>query len=432
MNKNTFIVGFMLFAMFFGAGNLIFPPKLGFESHSEYLLAALGFIVTGVGLPFVGVLISSFYAGGYTAALKKIHPWFSVLFLSAIYLSVGPFVAIPRTAATSYELALLPYLSNASDSSLYIFSAVYFIVALWLALNPSKMVERVGAVLTPVLLLTLAALVIKGAMILTGEHLPVEPSLTEHVFSTGLVSGYLTMDALASIAFSVIVIAAIQSKGVSDKDLPRQTLYAGLIAASALAVIYMSLSWLGSKMPLSADTLLMLKEKNLDLGTYILNSLSLQAFGELGHIVLGIIVTLACLTTAIGLIVSVSEYFYTLYHKISYKIYALFFTALSFLIANQGLNTVLSKSIPVLLALYPIAITVIVLMGINLLIKVPLIAQRVSILLVSLISLSSVFGLSFTEQLPLKSIAMEWIPFAGIGVVIGYLLSFFMPNSETE
>lgn len=430
MNKNTFIVGFMLFAIFFGAGNLIFPPKLGFESHSEYFLAALGFIVTGVGLPLLGVIVGSFYQGGYTENLKKIHPWFSIIFLSAIYLSVGPFVAIPRTAATSYELALLPYLDNPTGVSLYIFSGVYFIASLWLALNPSKMVERVGAILTPVLLFALAALVIRGAMLLTHESVPLV--MQEAVFFKGFVSGYLTMDALASIAYSVIVISAIQSKGVSKRELPRQTLFAGIIAATALTLIYLSLSWLGSKIPLSAETLAMLQEKNLDLGTYILNALSLQAFGELGRIVLGIIVTLACLTTAIGLIVSVSEYFYTLYHKISYKLYALFFTVLSFLIANQGLNTVLSKSIPVLLTLYPIAITVILLMGINLLVKLPLIAQRCAIFLVSIISLSSTFELSFTQLLPLKSYSMEWVPFAFGGLVIGYLLSFLLRKNTVE
>ncbi|PVX39187.1 LIVCS family branched-chain amino acid:cation transporter [Pasteurella langaaensis DSM 22999] len=430
MNKNTFIVGFMLFAIFFGAGNLIFPPKLGFESHSEYFPATLGFIVTGVGLPLLGIIVSSFYPGGYTESLKKIHPWFSVIFLSAIYLSVGPFVAIPRTAATSYELSLLPYLTNPSGVSLYIFSGIYFIAALWLALNPSKMVERVGSILTPVLLFALAALVIKSAMLLNHESAPLIPQ--EPVFFKGFVSGYLTMDALASIAYSVIVISAIQSKGVSKQELPRQTLFAGIIAASALTLIYLSLSWLGSKIPLSAETLDMLQQKNLDLGTYILNALSLQAFGELGHIVLGIVVTLACLTTAIGLIVSVSEYFYSLYHKISYKLYALFFTVLSFLIANQGLNTVLSKSIPVLLTLYPIAITVILLMGINLLVKVPLIAQRCAIFLVAIVSLSSTLELDFTQLLPLKNYSMEWVPVALGGLLIGYLLSLVKRSNVVE
>ncbi|WP_455647927.1 branched-chain amino acid transport system II carrier protein, partial [Lonepinella koalarum] len=133
MNKNTFIVGFMLFAIFFGAGNLIFPPKLGLESGEHIWLSALGFIVTGVGLPLLGIIVSAFYSGGYSKALKQIHPWFSLFFLSAIYLSIGPFLAIPRTAATSFEIALQPFLQGETEIPQLIFTSLFFILSLWLA-----------------------------------------------------------------------------------------------------------------------------------------------------------------------------------------------------------------------------------------------------------------------------------------------------------
>lgn len=167
MTKNTFIVGFMLFAIFFGAGNLIFPPKLGFETGDQFNVAALGFIITGVGLPLLAIIVTAFYKGGYKEHLKKIHPWFSVIFLSAIYLSVGPFLAIPRTAGTSFEMAISPYLEG--DQTLYLlgFTALYFIISLWLTLSPSKMVERVGAILTPALLICIAVLVIRAAFFLS-------------------------------------------------------------------------------------------------------------------------------------------------------------------------------------------------------------------------------------------------------------------------
>ncbi|MDH2927746.1 branched-chain amino acid transport system II carrier protein [Lonepinella koalarum] len=425
MNKNTFIVGFMLFAIFFGAGNLIFPPKLGLESGEHIWLSALGFIVTGVGLPLLGIIVSAFYSGGYSKALKQIHPWFSLFFLSAIYLSIGPFLAIPRTAATSFEIALQPFLQGETEIPQLIFTSLFFILSLWLALSPSKMVARVGSILTPALLISIAALVIKVFFALSDVDY-VSATTTESMFFKGFVSGYLTMDALASVAFSVIVISAIQSKGVNQKQLVQQTIYAGIIAAGALALIYLSLAWIGSKSHLSEQALAYVQERNLDMGTYLLNDIAQQTFGELGRMILGIIVTLACLTTSIGLIVSVSEYFYEIYHKISYKIYALFFTVISFIIANQGLSTVLSKSVPVLLVLYPIAITVILLMFINIFINLPLLAQRLSIGLVSIISLCSVLGVNFTAQLPLKAYSMEWVIFSIIGLIFGYFLDIIV------
>ncbi|WP_439234444.1 branched-chain amino acid transport system II carrier protein [Lonepinella koalarum] len=426
MNKNTFIVGFMLFAIFFGAGNLIFPPKLGLESGEHIWLSALGFIVTGVGLPLLGIIVSAFYSGGYSKALKQIHPWFSLFFLSAIYLSIGPFLAIPRTAATSFEIALQPFLQGETEIPQLIFTSLFFILSLWLALSPSKMVERVGSILTPALLISIAALVIKAVFALSDINYVTSATTTESMFFKGFVSGYLTMDALASVAFSVIVISAIQSKGVNQKQLVQQTIYAGIIAAGALALIYLSLAWIGSKSHLSEQALAYVQERNLDMGTYLLNDIAQQTFGELGRMILGIIVTLACLTTSIGLIVSVSEYFYEIYHKISYKIYALFFTVISFIIANQGLSTVLSKSVPVLLVLYPIAITVILLMFINIFINLPLLAQRLSIGLVSIISLCSVLRVNFTAQLPLKAYSMEWVIFSIIGLIFGYFLDIIV------
>lgn len=141
MTKNNFVVGFMLFAIFFGAGNLIFPPKLGLESGGHFLPAILGFITTGVGLPLLGIIVSAGYEGGYKSALNRIHPWFSLIFLAAIYLSIGPFFAGPRTGATAYEMAILPFLKEPSSISLFIFTLIYFSLTLWLSLNPSKMVE---------------------------------------------------------------------------------------------------------------------------------------------------------------------------------------------------------------------------------------------------------------------------------------------------
>lgn len=422
MTKNTFVVGFMLFAIFFGAGNLIFPPKLGFESGADFWTATIGFIITGVGLPLLGIIVSASYKGGYKEALHRIHPWFSVLFLVAIYLTIGPFFAIPRTAATAYEMAVLPFLGEQTTVSLLIFTAVYFALTIWLSLNPSKMVERIGSILTPALLIAILALVISGIALFSDN--PSSSNVMEAPMVNGILAGYNTMDALASVAFSVIVINAIKSKGLSEtKALSKQTAMAGVIAAILLALIYLSIGWIGNKLPISAEVLADLTAKKQDLGTYILNVAATQAFGELGRTLLGVIVSLACLTTAIGLVVSVSEYFHEIFPKISYRTYAIVCTLIGFGLANQGLSAVISKSIPVLLVLYPIAMSIIFLLLLNLFVKLPLFALRISLILVTIVSILSVAGVSITENLPLKAYSMEWLPFAVGGLLIGVVFS---------
>lgn len=422
MTKNTFVVGFMLFAIFFGAGNLIFPPKLGFESGADFWTATIGFIITGVGLPLLGIIVSASYKGGYKEALHRIHPWFSILFLVAIYLTIGPFFAIPRTAATAYEMAVLPFLGEQTTVSLLIFTAVYFALTIWLSLNPSKMVERIGSILTPALLIAILALVISGIALFSDN--PSSSNVMEAPMVNGILAGYNTMDALASVAFSVIVINAIKSKGLSEtKALSKQTAMAGVIAAILLALIYLSIGWIGNKLPISAEVLADLTAKKQDLGTYILNVAATQAFGELGRTLLGVIVSLACLTTAIGLVVSVSEYFHEIFPKISYRTYAIVCTLIGFGLANQGLSAVISKSIPVLLVLYPIAMSIIFLLLLNLFVKLPLFALRISLILVTIVSILSVAGVSITENLPLKVYSMEWLPFAVGGLLIGVVFS---------
>lgn len=424
MTKNTLLVGFMLFAMFFGAGNLIFPPRLGLENSANFWPPIFGFIITRVGLPLIGIIASSFYYGGYKNMLNKIHPWFSIVFLSAIYLSIGPFFAIPRTAATAYEMAIIPFIGESETISLLIFTALYFILSLWFALNPSKMVERIGTILTPLLLLSILALIIK-AMFLFNDSVPVSVPIEnsdQSSFFRGFINGYLTMDALASIAFSVIVVMSIKRKGHSEgTELIKQTSVAAMVAAVFLALIYIALAWIGKSIAISPETLAELATKNQDVGTYILNSAASQAFGSFGRTLLGIIVSLACLTTTIGLIASVSEYFNEIYHKISYKTYAAIFTLIGFVLANQGLSAVIGKSVPVLLVLYPIAITIILLLFINQLVPLSLSGQRVSLLLVTLISILSVAEISFIQELPLKQYSMEWVPFAVIGYILGWL-----------
>ena len=448
MNKNTFVIGFMLFAIFFGAGNLIFPSALGMESGPRFWLALGGFVITGVGLPLLGIVLAAYYEDGYRTALDRIHPWFSVLFLSVIYLTIGPFFAIPRTGATSYEMAVVPFLGEAGGTSMLAFSLLYYGVTLWLSLNPSKMVERIGAILTPVLLLAILALIGKAVLWLQGRPSSLQEveGSPASVFLNGFIGGYLTMDALASVAFSVIVITAIRSRmghveprdadgetdeslvmsvahgPVSRRQLITQTALAGMIAAISLAVIYIGLGWVSNHLPVSAETIAQLRLKGQDVGAFLLNTAAYGTFGDFGRVLFGVIVTLACLTTSVGLVTAVSEFFNDIFPRVSYTTFAVFCTLVSFGLANQGLSAVIGKSVPVLLVLYPIVMTLLLLLVIDNFVRpLPLLSQRLAIALVTGVSVLSVAGLDVTRQLPLKAWSLEWLPFAALGIGLGLL-----------
>ncbi|MXN88047.1 branched-chain amino acid transport system II carrier protein [Pasteurella canis] len=428
MNKNTFIVGFMLFAIFFGAGNLIFPPKLGFESGLGFWPAILGFVTTGVGLPLLGILVATRYEGGYKKALEDIHPWISILLLGAIYLTIGPFFAIPRTAATAFDMAVIPFIGGADTVALFLFTLVYFGITLWVSLNPTKMVDRIGAILTPVLLIAIIALVVRMATILMGREYINTSTGMNNPLVTGFIEGYQTMDVLASFAFSVVVMNAIRAKSDKNSSFIKQATLASIVAAMALAFIYIAIGWIGNNMPLSTETLAEVSEKGQNLGVFILNESTTQSFGALGRSLLGLIVTLACLTTAIGLVVATSSYFNSIFPRISYRNYAILFTLIGFGLANQGLNAVISKSVPVLLVLYPISMTAMLLLLVNLVMPLPKLAKGLSIVLVAIISILSVMGSPLIDNLPLKAYSMEWLPFAILGCVIGLIIAKVRAN----
>ena len=433
MNKNIFVVGFMLFAIFFGAGNLIFPPALGLSSGNFFWPAIFGFVITGIGLPLIGVITGSIEEKGYRVSLGKIHPVFAVVLLVAISLTIGPQFAIPRTAATSFEMGITPIFETTSSMSLFIFTLIYFIIVFYLSFNSSKMVDKVGSILTPLLLISITALIVKAFITLSGESTvsgdPAVYSSSGTSFGKGFVEGYLTMDAIAAIAFSMIVITAIKSKGVTkETGLFKQTIFAGIIAAIALGFIYISLGWIGNHMNVSAETIKELNANGQNIGTYLLTSAANLAFGEFGKYLIGIIVALACLTTATGLIVSVSEFFNELLPKISYKWFVAIFTLISFILSNQGLTTVIKGSLPVLLVLYPIAITAVLLILLAKYVKTPPIAQQLAVAFVTIISFISVFNqmewatIGFISKLPLAQYQMEWIPFAIVGFIIGFII----------
>ncbi|AVQ36230.1 branched-chain amino acid-like transporter carrier protein BrnQ3 [Staphylococcus kloosii] len=440
MNKNTWIIGFTLFAMFFGAGNLIFPPNLGLDSGHYFWPSILAFSLTGIGLPLLGVIIGAVDKQGYIGSLNKISPKFSVIFLIVIYLTIGPLFAIPRTASTSFEMTITPIAHTSSNLALFIFTAIYFLVVLYLCINPNKMVDRVGSLLTPILLLTILAMIIKGFVDFGGNG-PSKPAeaYTSNLagFSQGFTNGYLTMDAIAAIAFSMIVVNAVKATGVTHANkILKQTVMAGVIAAVALLFIYISLGFIGNHMDVSQAKLDSLAAKDQNVGTYLLTTIAGVGYGVFGKYLLGIIVALACLTTACGLIVSVSEYFNRIFPKIPYKAYVIIFTIISFILANQGLNSVIKMSVPVLSVVYPIAITSVLLILLARLFPTKPIAQRIPVAVVTIVAILSIIDsqgwikIGFIQALPLKQYSLEWFPVAVVFTIIGYIVAVFVKNEK--
>ncbi|ASE36052.1 branched-chain amino acid-like transporter carrier protein BrnQ3 [Staphylococcus pettenkoferi] len=440
MRKNTWIIGFTLFAMFFGAGNLIFPPNVGLESGQFFWPSIIAFALTGIGLPLMAVIIGAVDKQGYIGSLNKISPKFSVIFLMVVYLTIGPLFAIPRTASTSFEMTVTPIAHTNSSLALFIFSLIYFLIVLYLCINPNKMVDRVGSLLTPLLLITILAMIIKGFIDFGGnaQSTAVSPYTSAlGGFSKGFTEGYLTMDAIAAIAFSMIVVNAVKATGVSHADnIFKQTAMAGVIAAIGLIIIYICVGSIGNHMHISDSQMHQLKANDQNIGTYLLTTIATVGFGSFGKYLLGIIVALACLTTGCGLVVSVSEYFHRILPKISYKSYVILFTVISFILANMGLNSVIKMSVPVLSVVYPIAITVVILILLARFIPTKPIVQCFTILIVTVISILGVIDsqgwvkIPFMSNLPLKDYSLEWFPIAVVAVIIGYIISTFVKKQE--
>lgn len=433
MKKRDIVsVGFMLFAMFFGAGNLIFPPALGFQSGEFFWTAILGFVITGVGLPLLAVLVGSVSEGGYRESFKNIHPVFSIVLLSAIYLTIGPFFAIPRTATTSYEMAVAPFVDGGGGNmALLIFSIIFFGVVLFISLKPSKLSDAIGRFLTPILLLFVLALIIAIIFMYSSNNYNAvaESFNAANPFSHGFIEGYLTMDAIAAIAFSLMVTQSIRYLGVHDrKEQIKGSVKAALLAAGLLGVIYIALGWGGAFVDLNGAI-----PDGQNLGTALLSIMSGQAFGGFGVVLLGLIMLLACLTTATGLISSVAGYFHNLIPKVSYSAFAVIFTLISLLISNQGLNQVISASEPILSVLYPIAMTSVLLVLVSKFVPSSKLSLQLTAGVITVLSLGStlhrsgIINLEFLEMLPLFESQLEWIPIAVVVYLIGLAIGHKKP-----
>lgn len=370
------IIGLMLFALFFGAGNLIFPPMLGQMAGKNVWVANAGFLVTGVGLPLLAITAFVFSGKQNLQSLaSRVHPVFGIVFTTILYLAIGPFFAIPRSGNVSFEIGVKPFLSNdASPVSLIIFTILFFALACLLSLN-----------------------------------------------------------ALVAFVFGIIIVNALKEQGASTKkQLMGVCAKAAAIAAVLLAVMYTALSYMGAS---SVEELGILEN-----GAEVLAKISSYYFGSYGSILLGLMITVACLTTSVGLITACSSFFHELFPNISYKKIAVVLSVFSTLVANIGLTQLIKVSMPVLLTMYPIAISLIFLTFLHSVFKGKTEVYQGSLLFAFIISLFDglkeagikieVVNHIFTQILPMYNIGLGWLIPAITGGICGYILSIFRTKTS--
>ena len=356
--KNLLVVSIMLFALFFGAGNLIFPPFLGQNAGENTLPAMLGFLATAVILPVLGVVVVARF-DGLEKLGRHVGKRFALVFAVLIYLSIGPGLGIPRAASVPFEMAVAPYLPENANGTLWmlLYSLAFFLAALWLCLNPGKLVDRIGRGLTPALLALLLMLFV--SFLFRGEVRVAAPqeAYRETPFLKGFSEGYNTMDTIAALNFGLVISTTLGSFGLTEKkERMRYTVLAGIFAGSILTLVYAMLSYMG----MCSSGAYEIQEN----GAWTLRQIVYQVFGSTGAVLLAAIFTLACLTTCVGLINSISQYFSMLFQKVSYRAWVFLITFFSFLVCNLGLTMILSISIPVLNAIYPVSI-VLILLGLS-------------------------------------------------------------------
>lgn len=348
----------MLFGLFFGAGNLIFPVHMGQAAGAKVFSANLGFLTTAVGLPFLGVLAIGFSkSNGLFDLSTQVNRWFAYGFTILLYLTIGTFFAIPRTASVSFEIGIAPFIPKTQHTlAQLIFSIIFFSIAYYFSRKPSKIMDIIGKFLNPLFLIFLALLIIASIIKPIGpiDTTAVTEGYQVNSFITGMLEGYNTMDSLAALAFGIIIVQAIKQLGVTHhKNITQSIFKSGLLTVILMTLIYSSLAYMGAMsqhvFPISEN------------GSIALTQIFTYYFGDLGLILLAIIILIACLKTAIGLLTACGEAFHQLFPQISYQKYVIAFTIISCIIANVGLNQILTMAIPVLLFLHPITITLIIL-----------------------------------------------------------------------
>jgi len=419
-------IGFALFAMFFGAGNIILPPIIGLFTEGSWTSAVSGFSITAILAPFLGIVAVLISGDEFTDLGKRINSTLGWVLATAIILSIGPFVAIPRTAATTYEIGVLAIWPNFSAT---ISSIVFFGITLVLSISPSKVVNIIGKYLTPLLLVLLVT------MVVIGIFNPIDTSSLTNTsyadpFRLGFAEGYQTMDVLASVIYAGIIISAVKAAGyVSLKDKTKVTYMAGGVAISCLLFIYGGLVYLGATSGYEITESL----KRTELLLHISHGL----LGSYGTIALSLCIALACLTTAIALVCATGTFFSQLTKgRVSYKTIVIITCVTSGVLAVKGVDNIIDYAAPFLGIIYPITLTLIIYMvafGKSVKRRAPFVAAIITTTIVALIQFSSFIATkyemvsyaessaSFIKSLPLNDYDVPWLIPSALAFFIVYL-----------
>lgn len=416
-NKDTITIGFALFAMFFGAGNLLLPPFIGLQVGHHTLITIIAFGLTGIILPFLGIL-SIVKSGNTIYDLgNRIHPLLAPILGTIIMLCIGPLIAIPRTGATTFEIGIAPNFPNFGP---ILFSVIFFGITWALSISPSKVVDIIGNILTPILLVLLFALILMGIINPAGDYSTTTLSTTES-FKFGFTEGYQTVDMLASLVFAGIIIAAAQAKGytkIGDKS--SVVISSGIISSACLIFIYGGLIYLGATSGI--------EDKEISRSSLLIH-IAKSTLGDYGMVGIGICIALACLTTSIALTSAVGSFFSELTGgKLNYKLLVTVCSVFSALLAILGVDKIIQFAYPPLAFVYPIAITLvlyIIIFGGFIKSKAPYIGALTSSTIVAFVSLGIMlnwWNADLYKLLPFADIDLGWVVPSIIGFIIGFII----------
>lgn len=354
--------------MYFGAGNLIFPTMIGASAGTNYPQAIIGFLIGDAILSALGLIALAVSGNDFRLVTQRVGKVFTVLFPTFIFLIIGPIFAVPRVGSVSFNTSFDPFIrlevplaavglpvsaETATVLGAIVFNGLFFTIALVLALNPSRLMDALGKILTPLLLAFMLLLIVLTVSVMTSTSTVVSESYATAPLTTGMLKGYLTMDSIGAITMGIIVVHTLRDSGaIPEQKLVRSTVAVAIIAAVLLSLTYLGLGAIGQRIPNAHEY--------QDGATLLLDAARLT-MGTPGALVFAAIVLLACMTTAVGLISAAAHYFHQLLPRVSYTAWTVIFSVMSFLLAIRGLNYVVQVAGPLIGFLYPIAMTVIAL-----------------------------------------------------------------------
>lgn len=412
---DSIVVGFALFAMFFGAGNVVFPPYIGMHAGEQWANGFLFYFIADIGLALVA-MFAILHAGGADNITGRIGHVASKVLMCAVILCIGPMVAIPRTAATTLEMSVTPFFSGMSP---VVFSIIFFAVILLLSIKQSAVIDIVGKILTPALLIGLLILIVKGFVSPIGDIVDTGVSASE-VTVNGIKSGYQTMDVLAAMAFGIIILSSADEKGYTDsKSAAKMIGIAAALSGVLLLIVYFGLTYLGATVSTVFPT--DISRANLVIGIVEL------LLGKAGLIIFAIVIALACITTAVALVSSAASFFAKLANdKISYSVFVVVICVSSAVISNLGLDMIIAIATPVLDIVYPPMLVLILLSWFgDKLHKSVYVSSVAGSLIASVLATASLYGMNVPviDSLPLASLGLGWLTPAAVFGLVAYLVS---------